>query len=130
MAESKTSESHIAAPSSEPVSDDFPDRTTIERRIIRRLDFRVIPLLGVLFLVSFVDRGNIGNAHIQGMDKSLHLVGNNYNIAVMVFTLAYIVFGLPASVMFKRFGPKSLPTMMFIWGKIFEVCLAKMTDLC
>ena len=50
------------------------------------------------------------------MDKSLKLVGNNYNIAVMVFTLAYVVFGIPANLVFKATGPKSLSVMMFLWG--------------
>ncbi|KAK6437668.1 hypothetical protein LTR95_006128 [Oleoguttula sp. CCFEE 5521] len=88
----------------------------IEKRILRKLDWRVVPVLWFLFLVSFVDRGNIGNAKIQGMDKSLHLIGNRYNMAVMVFTLAYVVFGVPANIIFKLVGPKSLSAMMFIWG--------------
>jgi len=87
----------------------------IEKRVLRKLDWGVVPVLWFLFLVSFVDRGNIGNAKIQGMDKSLHLTGNNYNIAVMVFTLAYVIFGVPANVVFKWAGPRSLPFMMFIW---------------
>lgn len=92
------------------------DYAAIERRILRTLDFRVVTILSLLFLVSFVDRGNIGNAHIQGLDKSLHLTKNDYNIAVMVFTLGYVVFGVPANLLFKRIGPKSLSAMMFIWG--------------
>jgi MFS transporter, ACS family, DAL5 transporter family protein len=38
----------------------------IERKIIRKLDFTLIPILWFLFLVAFVDRGNIANAVIQG----------------------------------------------------------------
>lgn len=50
------------------------------------------------------------------MSKSLHLTGNKYNIAVMVFTLAYITFAVPANMVFKRFGPRTLGVMMFIWS--------------
>jgi len=49
------------------------------------------------------------------MDKALHLTGNKYNMAVMVFTLAYVIFGVPANIMFKLAGPKSLSVMMFLW---------------
>ena len=106
-------------PSPDPQLDDLsrPDIATIERRILRRLDLSVVPVLCFLFLVSFVDRGNIGNAHIQGLDKSLHMTKNDYNIAVMVFTLGYVVFGLPANFVFKMTGPKSLSVMIFLWGK-------------
>lgn len=108
----------------QPASPSDPERRLsasdkdIERKILRKLDFTVMPVLWFLFLVSFVDRGNIGNAHIQGMDKSLHLQGNNYNIAFMLFTLAYVIFGIPANIVFRLTGPKSLSIMMFCWGTL------------
>lgn len=97
------------------VSTQFID-PVIEKRILRKLDFRVVPILWFLFLVSFVDRGNIANAKIQGMDEELHLVGNDYNNAFWIFNLSYVVFGVPANLLFKRLGPKSLSFMMFCWG--------------
>ncbi|EKG16496.1 Major facilitator superfamily [Macrophomina phaseolina MS6] len=95
---------------------DTPFDPQIERRILRKLDFKVVPLLCILFLVSFIDRSNIANAKIQGMDKDLRLHGNQYNMAVMVFTLAYVIFGIPANLIFKKFGPKTLSVMMLFWG--------------
>ncbi|KAK0653773.1 putative transporter [Lasiodiplodia hormozganensis] len=88
----------------------------IERRILRKLDFQVVPLLCILFLISFIDRSNIANAKIQGMEEDLNLHGNQYNIAVWVFTLAYVVFGVPANLIFKKYGPKTLSLMMLLWG--------------
>lgn len=35
----------------------------LERRILRKLDFQVVPILCFLFFISFVDRGNIGSLH-------------------------------------------------------------------
>lgn len=63
---------------------------------------------------------NIANAKIQGMDKDLHLHGNQYNMAVMVFTVAYVIFGVPANLVFKKFGPKTLSIMMLFWGKSIQ----------
>ncbi|KAL0260729.1 hypothetical protein SLS55_004419 [Diplodia seriata] len=88
----------------------------IERRILRKLDFQVVPLLCILFLISFIDRSNVANAKIQGMEEDLNLHGNQYNIAVWIFTLAYVVFGVPANLVFKKFGPKTLSLMMLCWG--------------
>jgi hypothetical protein len=88
----------------------------IERRVRRRLDYTILPILCFFMFVSFLDRGNIGNAKIQGMTKDLHMRGNDYNIAVMLFTVAYIIFGLPASLIFKKTGPQSLSVMMLLWG--------------
>lgn len=88
-----------------------------EGKLLRKLDFRVLPILWVLYLVCFVDRSNIGNAKIQGMDEELDLKGQKYNIAVFVFNIGYLVFGVPLSIVFKKTGPKSLAVMMFCWGR-------------
>ncbi|KAF2131729.1 MFS general substrate transporter [Dothidotthia symphoricarpi CBS 119687] len=87
-----------------------------ERRLLRKLDLRVLPVLWFLYLVNFIDRANIGNAKIQGMEKELNLIGQRFNIAVWVFNLGYLVAGIPLQIAFKKYGPKSLCIMMFCWG--------------
>lgn len=49
--------------------------------------------MAVLYLLSHIDRANIGNAKIEGMDKDLGLTGNQYNIATTIFFVPYIIFG-------------------------------------
>jgi MFS family permease len=87
-----------------------------ERRILRKLDLKVLPILWLLYLVCFVDRSNIGNGKILGMDAELKLKGQKYNIAVFVFNIGYLVAGVPVAILFKRTGPKFLSIMMFCWG--------------
>lgn len=50
--------------------------------------------MSVLYLLSHIDRGNVGNAKIEGMDKDLGLVGNQYNIISTIFFVPYIIFGM------------------------------------
>lgn len=88
-----------------------------EGRILRKLDMKILPILWLLYLVCFVDRSNIGNAKIQGMEKDLNLKGQRYNIAVFVFNIGYLAAGVPLSIVFKKTGPKSLAVMMFCWGE-------------
>jgi hypothetical protein len=49
------------------------------------MDLRLIPMLAILYLLSFLDRGNIGNAKIQGMQTDLNLSGEQYNLCATVF---------------------------------------------
>lgn len=66
------------------------------KRIIRKIDIRLMPLLTVLYLLSFLDRSNIGNARIAGMDEDLNLTGSQYNIATMVSGLTpYVPYWRP-----------------------------------
>lgn len=42
----------------------------------------LLPMLAVLYLLSFMDRGNIGNARLAGLEADLDMTGNDYAIAV------------------------------------------------
>lgn len=55
-----------------------------ERRLLRKIDFHVYPILFVIYMLSFLDRINISNARIQGLDVDLDLSGNRFNIALFV----------------------------------------------
>lgn len=49
-----------------------------EKRIMWRLDRRLVPVLGLMYCVSLMDRTNLGAANIAGMSKELMLVGDRY----------------------------------------------------
>jgi MFS family permease len=98
--------------------DEQPDFSHIgEKKVLRKMDLRLIPVLAILYLLCFLDRGNIGNAKIQGMDKDLNLVGTQYNIALTVFFLTYTTFELPSNLLLKKLRPSIwLPAIMVAWG--------------
>lgn len=49
------------------------------KKVLRKMDLRLIPMLAVLYLLSFLDRGNIGNAKIEGLQEDLNMTGGQYN---------------------------------------------------
>lgn len=51
---------------------------------MRKVDYRLLPMLTLLYVLAFLDRGNIGNAKIAGMMDDLKLTGPQYNIALTV----------------------------------------------
>lgn len=56
-----------------------------EKRLVRKIDWRLLPPLMILFLLAFIDRINIGNAKIQGMTKDLKMTGGDYGVALSLF---------------------------------------------
>jgi hypothetical protein len=58
-----------------------------------QIDWHLVPVMAVLYLASHVDRGNLGNASIEGLNKDINLVNNQYNIASTLFFVPYIIFG-------------------------------------
>ncbi len=60
----------------------FDDGET--RKLLRKVDWRVLPLLSFLYLLAFLDRSNLGNARVAGLEDDLALVGNQYNLVATV----------------------------------------------
>ncbi|KAK7741275.1 hypothetical protein SLS63_000828 [Diaporthe eres] len=71
-------------------------------RLNRKIDIRMLPILALLYLVSSLDRANIGNAKIEGLATDLNLSGVEYNTALSVFFISYILFNIPSNVILKQ----------------------------
>ncbi|TDZ41271.1 putative transporter [Colletotrichum trifolii] len=75
------------------------------RKLRWKLDLYTVPTVAVLYLFCFIDRANIGNARIAGLENDLNLKGYDYNIILSVFYISYILFEIPATVACKWIGP-------------------------
>ncbi|KFY14447.1 hypothetical protein V491_06042 [Pseudogymnoascus sp. VKM F-3775] len=91
--------------------------------VLRKMDFRLIPVLALLYLLSFLDRGNIGNANIQGLSEDLRLTDTQYALCLTVFFFTYALFELPSNLLLKKLRPSVwLPSIMVAWGTC-TICL-------
>ncbi|CAG9998306.1 unnamed protein product [Clonostachys byssicola] len=84
-------EESISVTAEERLVSSFPESK--KKKLLRKLDLHIIPCLISLYLMSYIDRANIGNANIEGMSVDLGLTGNQYNIVLSIFFVTYIIFG-------------------------------------
>lgn len=63
-----------------------------EARLRWKIDLYIIPTVALLYLFCFIDRANIGNARLAGLEKELKLTGYDYNSVLSVFYISYIIF--------------------------------------
>ncbi|KAH8726485.1 major facilitator superfamily domain-containing protein [Phaeosphaeriaceae sp. PMI808] len=93
-----------------------------EKAILRKMDLRLIPMLALLYLLSFLDRGNIGNAKIEGLTEDLGMSGAQYNWCLTVFFFTYAAFEVPSNLLLKKLRPSVwLPTIMVAWGIVMTL---------
>jgi hypothetical protein len=59
----------------------FDEKAT--KRLVRKIDWVLLPFLALLYLLSFLDRTNIGNARLAGLEKSLGMKGLDYNVSTI-----------------------------------------------
>lgn len=68
-----------------PAAADHPRGNAELQRALRKVDFRLIPPLAILYLFSYLDRGSLANASIFGIKEDLGLSPSQYNMLVTVF---------------------------------------------
>ncbi|KIW37713.1 uncharacterized protein PV06_10344 [Exophiala oligosperma] len=88
------------------------------RYILRKLDWAIIPYCSLLYLLSFLDRVNIGQAAVVGLKTDLNISkGNAYAIALSVFFVGYIIVEVPSNLILKAVKPhRWIPMIMIAWG--------------
>ncbi|KAI1397967.1 MFS general substrate transporter [Hypoxylon fuscum] len=90
-----------------------------EKKLLRKLDLHIIPLVMLLYTFSFLDRVNIGNARLYNLEKDLGLVGNQFQIAVSIFFVTYLAFEVPSNLVLKPLTPsRYIAFIAFGWGII------------
>ncbi|KAI1332368.1 major facilitator superfamily domain-containing protein [Xylariaceae sp. FL0255] len=104
--------------SESPASDSEAGGPVInERALLRKIDAYLLPVVGVLYLLSFLDRSNVGNAKLDGLLDDLHMTGAQYLNGLSLFFVGYVLFEIPCNVMLRRTSPRIwLPTLTIVWG--------------
>ncbi|KAJ7282851.1 MFS general substrate transporter [Mycena rebaudengoi] len=109
-----------------------PDLTAEEeRKLWRKIDLRLAPILSLMYLLSYLDRANIGNARLQGLESQLELTGNKYNIALTMYFIPYCIFECPANLVLKKIRPSRwLPGITVVWGIVMTMMGLVKTYVC
>lgn len=88
-----------------------------EKSLLRKLDWRLLPGVSLLYLVSFLDRSNVANARLDGLVTDLHMSGNEYLTGLTVFFIGYISLEVVWNLILKKIGPRIwLPAVTVVWG--------------
>ncbi|KAF2842966.1 MFS nicotinic acid transporter-like protein Tna1 [Patellaria atrata CBS 101060] len=99
------------------------EKAAIDKKLVRKLDFKLIPWLCLLYLISFLDRTNIGNARIAGLEEDLNMTPGQYYASLSIFFVSYSLAEPLTNVLLKRLRPSVfIPAIMILWG----ICMTTM----
>jgi len=96
------------------------DGSSTEKRTIRKIEIRLLPFLFILYIISFVDRINIGFAALT-MNKELAITSQQFGFAAGVFFFGYCLFEVPSNLLLHRIGARIwIARILITWG-IFAI---------
>jgi MFS transporter, ACS family, tartrate transporter len=91
---------------------------SLEERAFRKATRRLIPFLFLIYVVAYLDRVNVSFAQLQ-LEDDLGFSDTIFGIGAGIFSLGYVIFGLPSNLALERFGARRwLAGIMIVWGLI------------
>ncbi|KIX92719.1 uncharacterized protein Z520_11571 [Fonsecaea multimorphosa CBS 102226] len=96
------------------------ERRIAERALVRKIDFRLIPMIVIMYILNYLDRNNIAAARLAGLEDELKLHGTQYQTAVSILFVGYLLMQIPSNLFLNKLGKPRLylPTAMVVWGTI------------
>ncbi|KAL4908053.1 hypothetical protein BDW74DRAFT_115313 [Aspergillus multicolor] len=105
-----------------------------EKRLIRRVDWRLVPILTMLYLVKKIDENNASNARImnkgtyRNIMTQLGVTSDDYGMITVLYTVPYIVAETPFTLLVKKVRPSRWQSrIMLSWG-VVTACTAAVTN--
>jgi MFS transporter, ACS family, tartrate transporter len=93
-------------------------QSELERRTVGKVLWRIIPAIFTLYVISYIDRANIGYAALQ-MNQELALTSSAFGFAAGVFFIGYFLFEVPSNLALARFGARVwIARILITWGVV------------
>lgn len=96
-----------------------------ERKLIRKIDWMVMPLMWACYCLQYLDKTLINYANVMGLESDTGMSKDQFNNLALIFYVSYLAFEFP-----HAYGMQCLPTakylgvMVFLWGAMVAVTSA------
>ncbi|CCG81506.1 putative MFS allantoate transporter [Taphrina deformans PYCC 5710] len=95
------------------------------KRLLRKIDFRLMPLMCFIYGIQFLDKTTLSYASVMGIKKDTHLVGNDYALLGTMFYVGYLFWEYPTNYLMQRLPlAKYLAINIIIWGGVLACTAA------
>lgn len=86
------------------------------KAVFSKIDWRLIPILLIAYMIAYLDRINVGYAQLQ-MKQTLPFADEVYGLGAGVFFIGYFLFEVPSNLLLEKIGArKTLLRIMVLWG--------------
>ncbi|UQC77454.1 major facilitator superfamily transporter [Colletotrichum lupini] len=99
----------------------------LDRAVRKRLDWKFLPMVCAMLMMNYLDRINVSNARLAGMQDDLHMSDTMWSAGISLFYVGYIISQVPANVIIAKGKPRILlPCCMLGWS-ITTLCMPAVT---
>ncbi|PGH18015.1 hypothetical protein AJ80_04636 [Polytolypa hystricis UAMH7299] len=97
-----------------------PEELVLEKKLRRKVDLRIMPVVITVYLMNYIDRNNYAAARLQGLEEDLNLTDSQYQTGLSILFVAYILMQVPSNLLLNYIGRPSLYLgfFTFAWGLV------------
>ncbi|KAK1978840.1 major facilitator superfamily transporter [Colletotrichum cereale] len=112
----------------ELIRDKSPEELkALNKAVVSRLDWRFLPMVCAMLMMNYLDRINVSNARLAGMQEDLHMTYTMWSAGISMFYVGYIISQIPANVIIAKGKPRILlPCCMLGWSAV-TICMPAVT---
>ncbi|PLB53678.1 putative vitamin H transporter [Aspergillus steynii IBT 23096] len=100
----------------------------LNKAVVRKLDWRFLPCVTMMLLMSYLDRINVSNARLAGMQDDLHMTDTVWSAGISLFYVGYIISQVPANVLIAKGKPSIIfPSIMLAWSAV-TICMPALSS--
>ncbi|KAF5005095.1 hypothetical protein FDECE_8415 [Fusarium decemcellulare] len=94
-------------------------RQDFDKKLLRKVDLRLMPTLVIMYLLNFLDRSNLAQARQGTLEEDLGMSGTDFNLATSIFFVGYLLMQLPSNLILTRLRPSLyLSFSCCMWGVV------------
>lgn len=99
---------------------DDEELARVTKKLVRKIDLFILPAIGILYILNYIDRQNLSAAKLQGIMEDLNMNTEQFATAVSILFVGYIPFQIPSNLLITRISRPGLYicTAVVIWGAI------------
>ncbi|KAI8654754.1 MFS domain-containing protein [Fusarium keratoplasticum] len=99
--------------------------SAMNKKLVRKIDLIILPIIGILYILNYIDRQNLAAAKLQGITEDLNMTTEQFATSISILFVGYLPFQIPSNLIISRIARPGLYICcaVVIWGSI-SACTA------
>lgn len=92
----------------------------LNKKLVRKIDTIILPIIGILYILNYIDRQNLAAAKLQGIMEDLNMTTQQFATSVSILFVGYLPFQIPSNLLITKFSRPGLYicAAVIIWGML------------
>lgn len=94
--------------------------SNLNRKLVRKIDLVILPTIGILYILNYIDRQNLSAAKLQGITDDLHMTTQQFATSISILFVGYLPFQIPSNLIITNISRPGMYICIavIIWGAI------------